>query len=228
MFGRNSPILDLYSLREQLILQYTVTYLFYRGEELVGILSNWNRCLGFLGLCSWFIWCRFLFVLIFIFILGCLVKGWFCGFWCLIVFFFFSFVLCVGSGCVLFFRCWFVLGGDFGGVFVVPLFGDSSGVEDSWSHLGEILVFSHDGESLRFGSVTVRHLDGILGASGLSLKRFRVLPLGGLTPRVGRVVVFSRFGWVYGPKSARSTFLYSISPRSLIHSSKLSCPSLTW
>ena len=108
------------------------------------------------------------------------------------------------------------------------LFRGLMGVEDSWSHLGDMLDFSHDGDSLKFGRVTVKHFDGILGASGLSLRRFRVLPFGGLTPSVGNVVVFSRFGWVYGPKVVRSTFLYSISPMSLIHSSKLSCPSLTW
>ena len=61
---------------------------------------------------------------------------------------------------------------------MAPLFGDFNGVEDSWRHLGEILVFSHDGESLRLGSVTVKCLAGILGASGLSLRRFRVLPFG--------------------------------------------------
>ena len=59
-----------------------------------------------------------------------------------------------------------------------------------------MLDLSHDGDSLRFGSVTVKRFAGILGTSGLSLNLFRVLPLGGLTPSVGSVVVLSRLGWV--------------------------------
>ena len=75
--------------------------------------------------------------------------------------------------------------------------GDLAGVEDSWRRLvGSMLVLSHDGDKTKLGRFTVRRLAGILGISGLSLNFLRVLPLGGLTPKVGRVVIFSRFGWV--------------------------------
>ena len=108
--------------------------------------------------------------------------------------------------------------GVLGGVFGMVLFSGFKGMEDSCIHLvGSILDFNHDGDSLKFGSVTVRHFAGILGTSG-----FRVLPFGELTPSVGGVVVLSRLGWVYGPNVVRSTFLYSMSPMSFIHSSKLS------
>ena len=60
----------------------------------------------------------------------------------------------------------------------------------------EVSLSSHKGESLRLGKVIIGCLEGILVASGLSLSLFRVLPLGGLTPRLGCVVVLSRFGWV--------------------------------
>ena len=46
--------------------------------------------------------------------------------------------------------------GVLGGVFGLVLFKDLMGVEDPCSHLvGSMLDFSHDGDSLRFGSVTV-------------------------------------------------------------------------
>ena len=76
--------------------------------------------------------------------------------------------------------------------------------------------------------VRVWCLDGIFKVSGLSLVLLSVLPLGGLTPRLGRVVILSIFGILYGPNTDGSTLRYSLSPRVLIHSSRLSCPSLTW
>ena len=75
--------------------------------------------------------------------------------------------------------------------------------------------------------VKVGCLDGIFTVSGLSLVLLSVLPLGGLTPRMGRVVILSMLGIVYGPKTVSSTWVYSLSPKVLIHSSRLLNPSLT-
>ena len=65
-------------------------------------------------------------------------------------------------------------------------------------------------------------------ASGLSLARFSVLPLGELMPKLGRVVILSRFGLVYGPNTVRSAWWYYLSPNDLSHNSRLLVPSLTW
>ena len=45
-------------------------------------------------------------------------------------------------------------------------------------------------------TVVLLVFDGALGASGLSLGLFRTLPFGGLTPRLGVVVMFWMLGWV--------------------------------
>ena len=71
-------------------------------------------------------------------------------------------------------------------------------------------------------------MEGIFTVSGLSLVLLNVLPLGGLTPTLGRAVILSIFGIVYGPNTVGSTSIYSLSPRVLIHSSRLLCLSLTW
>ena len=63
--------------------------------------------------------------------------------------------------------------------------------------------------------------------SGFSLALFQALPGGGLTPRVGRIIVLSNFGKVYYPYMVNSTCLYSISPNCLIHSLMFFSPSLT-
>ena len=63
----------------------------------------------------------------------------------------------------------------------------------------------HEGLSFRLFRVTVGRLDGFLVVSGLSLALFRVLPWGGLMPRLGCVVILSRLGWVYGPNRVGST-----------------------
>ena len=49
--------------------------------------------------------------------------------------------------------------------------------------------FLHEGWSMMSSMVRVGHLEGAFTVSGLSLVLFRVLPLGGLTPRLGRVVI---------------------------------------
>ena len=72
------------------------------------------------------------------------------------------------------------------------------------------------------GLIWVGQLEGPFTVSGLSLVLFRVLPLGGLTTMLGRVVMLSIFGNVYWPKTVGSTLRYSLSPRVLIHSSMLS------
>ena len=92
----------------------------------------------------------------------------------------------------------------------------------------DLLEFIHDGCSIMSSRVKVGHLERIFIASGLSLALLSVLPLGGLTPRLGRVVILSMLGLVYGPNSVRSTWVYSLSPKCLIQSSKLLNPSLTW
>ena len=60
------------------------------------------------------------------------------------------------------------------------------GVAFSW--------FIQEGLSLRFVSVTTGCLEGFLVLSGLSLALLSVCPFGGLTPRVGRVLIFFRLG----------------------------------
>ena len=45
-------------------------------------------------------------------------------------------------------------------------------------------------------TVVLLVFDGALGASGLFLGIFRTLPFGGLTPRLGVVVMFWILGWV--------------------------------
>ena len=45
-------------------------------------------------------------------------------------------------------------------------------------------------------TVVLLDFEGALGASGLSLGLFRTLPFGGLTPRLGVVVMFWMLGWV--------------------------------
>ena len=87
--------------------------------------------------------------------------------------------------------------------------------------------FIHDGCSIMSSRVKVGHLEGIFIVSGLSLALLSVLPLGGLTPRLGRVVILSMLGLVYGPKTVSSTWVYSLSPKVLIQSSRLLKPSLT-
>ena len=63
-----------------------------------------------------------------------------------------------------------------------------TGVAVSW--------FIQEGLSLRFVSVTTGSLEGFLVLSGLSLALLSVCPFGGLTPRLGRVLIFSRLGYV--------------------------------
>ena len=74
----------------------------------------------------------------------------------------------------------------------------------------------------------VKVLEGTFVISRLSLALLRVLPLGGLTPRFGRVIILSIFGSMYGPNTFGSTLRYSLSPSCFIHSSIFSWPSLTW
>ena len=52
--------------------------------------------------------------------------------------------------------------------------------------------------------VRVGCLEGIFTVSGLSLVLLRVLPLGGLTPKLGRVVILSIIGIAYGRKAIGS------------------------
>ena len=69
-----------------------------------------------------------------------------------------------------------------------------------------------------FSMVIVVCLVGNLIGSGLSLGLFRVLPLGGPTPKLGRVMIFSIFGLVYGPKTEGHVLMYSGSPRFFVQS----------
>ena len=69
----------------------------------------------------------------------------------------------------------------------------------------DVFGFIHEGLSFRFVRVTVGCLEGFLVVSGLSLALFRVLPWGGLMPRLGWVVILARLGWVYGPNRVGST-----------------------
>ena len=65
------------------------------------------------------------------------------------------------------------------------------------------------------------------GCSRLSLGLFKVLPLGGLCPKLGRVVILSIFVCMYGPKVDGSVLRYCGSPICFIHSSTFSGPSFT-
>ena len=77
-------------------------------------------------------------------------------------------------------------------------------------------------------SVKVWRFGVCLGGSGLSLGLFKVLPLGRLEPKLGRVVILSIFDFVKGPNDDGSVFMYWKSPNCLIHSSTSFVPSLTW
>ena len=67
--------------------------------------------------------------------------------------------------------------GDLFGERVKILWGVLVGVDVSGSN--------QDGFSLRLDTVTVECFEGIFVVSGLSLALLSVLPLGGLTPRLG-------------------------------------------
>ena len=119
--------------------------------------------------------------------------------------------------------------GDSVGVLFGDLVGGGVGVL-LWEVIGvfrgvfvgfDLSGFLHEGWSMMSSMVRVGRLEGAFTVSGLSLVLFSVLPLGGLTPRLGRVVMLSIFGIVYGPKTVGSTLMYSLSPRVLIHSSML-------
>ena len=93
----------------------------------------------------------------------------------------------------------------------------SQGVDILWGVLVgvDISGSNQNGLSVRLDTVTIEWLEGIFMVSGLSLALLSVLPLGGLTPRLGRVVIFSMLGLVYGPKIVSSTWVYSLSPKVL-------------
>ena len=63
----------------------------------------------------------------------------------------------------------------------------------------DLLGSIQDGCRRISSKVTVGHLSGYFIGSGLSLALLSVLPLEGLTPKLGRVMILSRFGLVYGP-----------------------------
>ena len=82
-----------------------------------------------------------------------------------------------------------------GGVLEVVLSLDFVGVVEAQSHIfGSMPVLSQDGDRGRFSMVSmVGRLACAVwpsGLSGLSLALFRALPGGGLTPKVGGVVIF--------------------------------------
>ena len=79
-----------------------------------------------------------------------------------------------------------------------------------------------------FDRVTVRRLVFVLMGSGLSLGRLFTLPLGGLSPKFGSVVILSILGVVYAPKMIGSVLWYCCSPKCFVQSSTSLCLSLTW
>ena len=107
---------------------------------------------------------------------------------------------------------------------VVSLSGD--GFEDAKGSLvGD--CFCHLGPRIMLSIVYILRFRVCFGGSGLSLGLFRVLPLGGLVPKLGRVVILSIFGFMYGPNEDGSVFKYWKSPSCLIHNLTSSGPSLT-
>ena len=70
----------------------------------------------------------------------------------------------------------------------------------------DLLGSIQDGCKRMSSKVIAGRLRGYLIASGLSLALLSDLPLGRLTPKLGRVVILSRFGLVYGPNTVRSAW----------------------
>ena len=127
------------------------------GAGVLGCITCWFCVVDLFGVT----WSCFSFILSFLgvwFRVG--LWGWLVS-WCF-SFSPFSCLLGVGLSCFLG-DCLVVRGWDFGGVLVAPLFGVFAGVEVSLNHLGEVSLCSHEGESLRLGSVIVRRFWGILG-----------------------------------------------------------------